>query len=120
MGHTLGQQHHTGLRATSCCGTYTGSTTSHWVEGYRLLGQICIFLHLLGFIGQLLMSATAECIRSWVQRSYHAAYLLSNVLAVRGSELEGAKVRDALQPIAEELAESSDNALRTLSKKLSQ
>ena len=74
-----------------------------------------------GFIHDLLASASEECIRSWVQGSYRAAYLLSRVLEgaeANWSDLK-AKVQRSLVPVSAELAASSDKAHHTICKKLS-
>ena len=97
-------------------------TRPHWDETYLLEYRVfSIFvIRLPGFIGRLLMSADAECIRSWVQGSYRAAYLLCSVLdgSDDGCNWRKEKVREAIRPILGELADRSDKAHQTLCKKL--
>ncbi len=63
-----------------------------------------------GFFSNLLSLATKECIRSWVQGSFRATYLLSRILD--GDEIEWAelrkKIRSSLTTVAKQLARSPD------------
>ncbi len=80
-----------------------------------------LFFVLKDFFSNLLSLATKECIRSWVQGSFRATYLLSRILD--GDEIEWAelrkKIRSSLTTVAKQLARSPDKAHQFIATKLS-